>query len=574
MPRPLEGAVARARAYRSHLGTAASWGAVLLACASLTPSLTPRGAVVQGLLTGFVAITGYGVGAFVGWVVRSLDVKGALAPRLRTLLRRLLVVAPVLLVVAIVLGVHWDDQVRAALGMPPASTAARWAYVLVPVLAAVVFVPVLAFSRWLRSVARWCARVLSRVVPASVAQVVAVVVVGALTWGIFSGVVWDSVIKGLEKSFSAANASFDEGVEPPTSALRSGSAASGEAWDDLGREGRRFVTGGATREQLVQFEAGLPSGTGLPATQVKEPIRVYAGMDGGLEASADAVVAELDRTHAWDRQYLLVVTTTGSGWVDSSMVDAFELLHGGDTAVATMQYSNLPSWLSFIGDRKHPAAAGRALFDAVYARWSELPEDHRPKLEVAGISLGSYGMQAAFGGLQDVASRTDGALFVGTPNFTPMWSDATRGRDAGSTEVSPVLDAGRSVRWLTGPAGTSGDPLELGGTWDTPRTVYAQHASDGVTWWAPDLIWSRPDWLSEPRGRGVVPATRWLPFVTFEQVTVDLFQAAAAQIPMGTGHHYELEYSDGFAAIGAPDGWTDEDTQYLRQVISDRPPRF
>ena len=46
-------------------------------------------------------------------------------------------------------------------------------------------------------------------------------------------------------------------------------------------------------------------------------------------------------------------------------MDALEYLHSGDTAIAAMQYSYLPSWVSFVGDRSTPVDAGRALFEAV-----------------------------------------------------------------------------------------------------------------------------------------------------------------------------------------------------------------
>ena len=179
------------------------------------------------------------------------------------------------------------------------------------------------------------------------------------------------------------------------------------------------------------------------------PIRVYGGLnpDGDLDATAADVVAELDRTNAWDRSILVVATTTGTGWIDPGMSDSLEFMHGGDTAIATMQYSYLPSWISFIGDRSTPPAAGKALFEAVYAKWSTLPEATRPKLIAQGISLGSFGMQGAFSGIQDLTERTDGALFLGTPSFTEMWADLTDNRDPGSLERQPVVDNGKDVRW-------------------------------------------------------------------------------------------------------------------------------
>src|SRR5699024_11043325 len=100
-----------------------------------------------------------------------------------------------------------------------------------------------------------------------------------------------------------------------------------------------------------------------------------------------------------------------------------------------------------------PPAAGKALFEAVYAEWSQLPADNRPRLLVFGESLGSYGSQEAFSGLQDVAERTDGALWFGTPNFTENWRYLTSRRDEGSPMYKPVYHDGRTVRWSDGSGG-------------------------------------------------------------------------------------------------------------------------
>jgi uncharacterized membrane protein len=556
--------------YLSHLGTCASTVALLMAFASVTPSLIPRGWAVQGVVTGLSLISGYAVGSVLAWFGHRLDVRRWFSVRVRTASRWVLAAMAVVVTVAMVpFGVHWQNDARRAIGMDLAGAGAAWTFVLVPVVALVVAVPLLALARLVRALTQRVARLLAKGVHARVAQVVAVVVVGALAWGLLSGVLWTGILRALNGSFAAAAASFDPGLDAPTAAERSGSSASHESWESLGREGRRFVTGGPTVQQIQSFEASLPSG-GVAAAQVAEPIRAYSGLEGGIDHTAEQVVDELDRTNAWDRADLLVVTTTGSGWVDSSMADSFELMHGGNTAIAAMQYSNLPSWLSFVGDRTQPAEAGKALFEAVYARWSQLPADHRPHLYVAGISLGSYGMQSAFSGPQDVAARTDGALFVGTPNFTPLWADVTSSRDAGSREVAPVYQAGAQARFLTGAVGQPGDPLLQPGAWAAPRTVFAQHGSDGVTWWSPALLWSAPDWLREPRASDVSSATRWFPVSTFWQLTSDMFFAASGDVPRDAGHHFELEYADGFAAISAPDGWTTADTQALRTAIAQR----
>ena len=177
-------------------------------------------------------------------------------------------------------------------------------------------------------------------------------------------------------------------------------------------------------------------------------------------------------------------------------------------------------------------------------------------------------MQGAFSGVQDLSQRTDGALFLGTPSFTPLAAELTADRDPGSLQRVPVLDGGKQVRW--GEQVPDGiDLWHLGTDWDAPRVVYVQHASDGVVWWSPRLLWEKPDWLSEPNGPDVVSAVNWYPVVTFWQLTADLFVAGGADIPQGHGHNYRPEYADGLAALWAPDGWTDDDTARLKITVGE-----
>jgi len=387
---------------------------------------------------------------------------------------------------------------------------------------------------------------------------------------LFNGVIWAGALHMLNNVYASANEQIDPKLAPPTSPDRSGSPESGSSWESLGAEGRRFVALGPTQAELTEFAAG---GDVVDPADVQEPIRVYAGLDpeGDLDATAQRVVDELDRTNAWDRSVLVVATTTGTGWVDPGMSSSFELMHGGDTAIASMQYSYLPSWISFVGDRSTPPNAGKALYEAVYEAWSKQPEDSRPQLMAFGISLGSFGAQGAFSGLQDMTTRTDGAMFVGTPNFTPNWTDFTTHRDAGSLEYSPVYEEGAQVRWGT-EVSSAANIWSVPGTWETPRVVYVQHASDGVTWWSPTTLWSEPDWMREPRGPDVLDAVQWRPVVTFWQLTGDLFVAAASDIPAGHGHVYYLEYADGWSALNAPDGWDEDDTLRLKEQMLTKQP--
>jgi uncharacterized membrane protein len=197
----------------------------------------------------------------------------------------------------------------------------------------------------------------------------------------------------------------------------------------------------------------------------------------------------------------------------------------------------------------------------VYAAWAQLPREERPKLLVVGESLGSLGSEGAFSGVEDLVNRTDGALWVGPMNFNGLWRELTAAREPGSLEILPLYEGGRTVRF-----GASGRDLDLpSATWEHPRVVYLQQASDPVVWWSPRLLLRRPDWLREPLGDGVHPRMTWYPLITFWQVAADM--AMAADTPPEHGHNYGGKPVEVWARIVAPPGWTDDETARLKALI-------
>lgn len=525
--------------------------ALLFFIASMTPSLLPRPWFLQGVASGLSLITGYGVGCAIAWVVRRCGVRPEWSTRTRRLgWWALAGVAAIAVPVFLVLGSWWQQIVRDLVGVPRAE---RSFYLLVLLIAVGVAVLVLLLARGVRAATRGLAAFGGRWVPGPVARLGAVALVAALAVVALNGVLVDGILAVAQRSAEAVDKSTAPGVVQPQSPERSGSPASAEPWDSLGKEGRTFVAGGPTAAQI----------TAVTGAVAPTPIRVYAGRTSAdsVAGVADRVVAELERTGAFDRAVLAVVTTTGRGWVNGNVAAAFEFTGRGDTAIAAMQYSYLPSALSFVADRKTPQEAGRALFDAVHAAWEARPEDRRPELVVFGESLGSYGGQAAFASGPDMVARLDGALLVGTPNFAEPWGRITENRDPGSPERLPVVDSGEHIRFASRP-----EDADLPVPWQFPRLVYWQHASDPITWWSFDLLLSRPDWLAEPLGPDVDPGMRWLPFVTFWQVTLDM--VFSADVPAGFGHTYGPEAAQLWADILAPPGWTDADTDRVRQVLT------
>jgi uncharacterized membrane protein len=297
---------------------------------------------------------------------------------------------------------------------------------------------------------------------------------------------------------------------------------------------------------------------------VQDPIRVYVGLTAADDdwGRAELAVAELERTGAFARSVLLVTVPTGTGWINPRPIDALEYLHAGDTAVVAVQYSYLPSWLSFLVDAVRAEESARELVNAVHVRWEELPEDQRPLLLVYGESLGAYGAEASFSGVADLRNRTDGALFIGPPNFSPLWRGFAEQRDAGSPERRPIYDEGRTVRF----AASAADLEVPNSPWEPPRVVYLQQASDPVVWWTPRLLLRRPDWLQEPRAPDVLTDVHWFPVVTFVQVTVDLLNGYAIDLD-GYGHRYGEVILDAWLAIAPPAGWDDDDRPGIEEAL-------
>lgn len=531
---------------------AATAGTVLLLWASLTPSLMPRTALFQALLTALCMLAGYGAGALAGWLVRSCG--GRLTGRARVIAWRVLaVVAGVGTLIVLGLSLRWENQVRDLVAVERVS---GWHLVLTVLFTAVLFVLLLAMSRGIRALGGSIGRFLGRFLPAAASTVIGGLIAAVLIYELAIGVGGNRLLGALDSSFAMINEEFSTDVPAPTTPELTAGPASSQRWEDLGRQGRVFIASAPTATDIGEF-------TKEPARQ---PVRAYvgAGPEGvDIRDEARAAVAELDALGGFDRAVINVVTGTGRGWINENQAQALEFMWGGDTATVSLQYSYLPSWMSFVLDRQRAQDAGLALFDAVYGRWLEIPEAERPLLVVSGESLGSFGGEAAFSGAQDLATRTDGALFVGPTADNRLWNRFTEEREPGTPQVLPILDEGEIVRFADRP-----EQWELPGVWNGTRIGYLQHANDPITWWSPSLALERPDWLEEERGRDVSPNVRWLPGVTMLQLGVD--QLSANSVPAGQGHQFGTAPVHAWAAILPPPGWTDQRTDELAAVIGGR----
>jgi len=431
--------------------------ATLFFSASLSPSLLPRIYIVQGLLSGLALAVGYGIGVCFVLLWHYLEL-----PQPTTKIQR---VAKRFTTICVALNVSvflwratiWQNSIRQLMEMEPLESAYPWRVVLIAILFGGVLI---AGLRIFRKCYYFVDDKLNRYLPPRIAYVLSTIVVGALLLLIVKGVIAKQALYAADAVFLQFDRMVPEGTRQPSDAMASGSAESLISWDSIGRQGKDFIATGPTKEQLGQFWGKA----------VVRPLRVYVGLGSTETARARAQLAleELQRAGGFDRSVLVVATPTGTGWLDPGAVDTLEYLHAGDTAIVSMQYSYLPSWLTILVDPNRSRGAAELLFDAIYGHWKELPQDSRPKLYLHGLSLGSLGSE----GCADLFTLFDdpihGGLWSGPPFPSTTWSAITRDRNADSPEWLPKFRDGAMLRFT----GRENSLDQAGAQWGSMRFVY------------------------------------------------------------------------------------------------------
>lgn len=510
-------------------------GALVMYGVSVSPSLLARSwqwhAVASGVLSAVGYIVGLTIQRFYALVVPRLGVE-ITAPKAVSIAFRAVLLLGFFLWFLRWLLQSYRERKRAnrLVGMRGETLGE---YLLGTVCAFILMMALLGVAWGLQWIGRAIVSVLSQWMYMVFALALSLLILVVIVYALTSQVLLKLGINFFTRHAQKMNNRTAKGIVQPQVPERSGSPQSRSSWRAVGGQGRVFLGRGPSC-------ADIEAVTGCSAM---EPIRVYAGMpeEGqSLQNAADLVVEELHRTGAFDRAVILIATSTGSGWVDEWQVQPLEYLTRGNCATASMQYSFVPSSINFLTDLDVSEEAAVILFETIRRAVDEIPEDRRPALFVCGESLGAYASQHVFSGIVDVLSRTDGALWVGTPAFTPMHAELTAIRHRGSPEVAPVVANGRHVRFVNVPENLWADVYgrELG-DWNYPRVVYAQHPSDPVVWWNSELVWHKPDWISEKVDGDVSPHMQYTRGATYIQVLVDMPVAGTA--PGGHGHTYHEE---------------------------------
>jgi uncharacterized membrane protein len=318
---------------------------------------------------------------------------------------------------------------------------------------------------------------------------------------------------------------------PPASPLVSGgSPDSLVPFADLGQQGRRFVTDVVTPELISEV---------MDEATVAHPIRTYVGFNSEplyQTGRAELALAELDRTGAFDRSHLLLVSPTGTGWVDHTLIETAELLTRGDIATCSIQYGRYPSFLSV---QKVALGQGqfRLLLWGVRQRLAERPPERRPRVLVFGESLGAWTSSdvVMFQGIDGFDHYgIDRALWVGLP-WLAKWSRS--GMTRGSSTLVPAGTVGVFDRHEQLAALGKEERARL-------RATILSHDNDPIAVLGPELLVRPPWWLADgQRGRGVPDAMHWRPLITFIQTAMDAANAMVS-VPgeFGSfGHDYRAD---------------------------------
>ena len=355
---------------------------------------------------------------------------------------------------------------------------------------------------------------------------------------------WTRSMRRIEAGAGADEPVFggDEGTRFAGPTL-SGGPGSLVPWSTLGKEGRRHMLTHVRPAPVADRPEGVPDlsiETVMGEHAVAAPVQVYVGLESAPTASerVDLALAEMERTGAFDRSLLVLVSPTGLGYVNYVALAAAQYLSRGDIASVTMQYSRRPSPLS-LGRVGQAREQNRLLWLRVLERLRR-HEGPRPRVVLFGESLGAHTSQDVFlhwGTLGLQALGIDRALWIGTP-YGSEWMHEVTGParlDVDRDSIAVVNDIDQLLA-----------RRDAQGT--LPPYVMLSHDNDGVTRFGADLLTTAPAWLGPGRPqpehvdgaspRGIPRHLRWKPVTTFFQTLVDVKNAQVPGTYQAWGHDY------------------------------------
>lgn len=371
-------------------------------------------------------------------------------------------------------------------------------------------------------------------------------------WGAGAVTLYGAVVARL----SQHNAKVETGFSaPPGNQYVSGGPNSISPFEELGLQGRRFVTEVVPPEVIDET---------LGESGASHPVRVYIGVESEpmyATGRSEMALEEMERLGAFDRSYLLLVSPTGTGWVDHTVAETAEILARGDIATVCIQYGKAPSFLEVQG-----VSLGRAQFRqllwGVRQRLAAVPPESRPKVLVFGESLGAWSssdviMHQGIAGFDHYGIES--ALWFGLPGLA-RWSRT--GMREGRNPLTPEGTVAAFDRFEQYRELTDDQKAAL-------RAIVVDHDNDPISQMSLRLAVKRPPWLDgEPR-RNVPEGMRWQPVMTFIQVIADAMNAMVT-IPgeyKSFGHDYRGDTLDFVAAAYDLPDHTEEQARSIHETL-------
>ena len=235
---------------------------LLFLSASLTPSMIPRSALIQGVLGGLVMAIGYLFTAIMIWMWRFLELPEFKTVYRTALNRIILLIALAVLFISLFTFRDSQNDLRALMTMAPVGAGHE---IFVLVIAGGIFCFLLLFARFLVFIFRFIRNRIPGRVPPRVSFLFSFLMVAVVSWNIGNGVIGRGLLNIADETLREVDALIDPDLPIPEDPVRTGSTASLISWDSLGARGRQFIAGGTNTEEIARFHDGIA---------VKQPIRI------------------------------------------------------------------------------------------------------------------------------------------------------------------------------------------------------------------------------------------------------------------------------------------------------------
>ena len=308
--------------------------------------------------------------------------------------------------------------------------------------------------------------------------------------------------------------------DPPKSPHVSCGPTSLVEFDNIGKEGRRFVLMTLDAKQI----------NNVMGEEAAEPVRAVIPREGAIADRAQLAVDELERLGGLEKSMIVVASPTGVGYVNYIMAEALEYLTLGNCAIVVPQYAMVPSALALNKTDEGTELQG-AILRLLQERLESIPEVRRPRIFQFGESLGAQTALdvAAEGGIDRLDRLgVSGGLYLGVPFRSKAWNIWKRDPEIIDPEGRMVLspDAEEAPR-------RSGMHLML------------VHHDDPVNMFSYEMVVKRPDWFGPPANRPLkVPReVLFRPVASFVIALIDLMNGMD-QRPgnfVRVGHDYRID---------------------------------